>query len=179
MAWTSPMTAIDNATWTAAQFNTHVRDNLLETMPGKAAAAGRWFVVSGTNAIAERVISEASVATAQTTGSTSYVDLATVGPAITVTTGTKAIVFWGANMSNATAAVGSNMSVAVSVSTTIAASNTFRCCTNGHTAANGVRVSSFYRFSLTAGSNTFTAKYRSDTASLSTFSDRMIAVLPL
>lgn len=173
------MTAVDNAAWTAAQFNIHVRDNLLETMPGKATAAGNWFVVSGTNAIAQRAISEAVVVTSQTTGSTSYTDLATVGPSITVTTGTRALVFWGANMSNATANVGSNMSVAVSSATTIAANNTWRCCTNGYTAANGARVSSFYVFNLTAGSNIFTAKYRSDTASLSTFSDRQLMVMPL
>lgn len=180
MAWTTPMTAVDNTAWTAAQFNVHVRDNLAETMPGKASAAGNWFAVAGTNSIAERSPAEATpVATAQTTGSTSYVALATAGPAITVTTGTRALVFWGANMSNATANVGSNMSVAVSGATTIAASNSWRCCINGYTAANGARACSFYMFTLTAGSNTFTALYRSDTASLSTFSDRSLMVMPL
>lgn len=173
------MTAVDNASWTAAQFNTHVRDNLLETMPGKASAAGNWFAVSATNAIAERAISEANVATSQTTASTSYTDLATVGPSITVTTGTRALVFWSANMSNASANIGSNMSVAVSSATTIAANNTWRCCINGYTAANGARAGSFYLFTLTAGSNIFTAKYRSDTAAVATFSDRQLMVMPL
>lgn len=182
MAWTTPMTAVDNATWTSAQFNAHVRDNLLETMPGKASAAGNWFVVSGTNSIAERSISEAVVATSQSTTSTSYTDLTTAGPAITVTTGTKALVFWGAQMSNATANVGSNMSVTVSGATSITASNSWRACINGYQAGaadNGARVCSFYVFTLTAGSNTFTCKYRSDTASSATFQDRSILVMPL
>lgn len=39
MAWTAPMTASANGTLTAAQFNTHVRDNLLETETAKATAA--------------------------------------------------------------------------------------------------------------------------------------------
>jgi hypothetical protein len=100
MAWTAPMTAVDNTIWTSSQWNTHVRDNLLETMAGKATTAGRWFVSTGANAIAERVITQASTTTSQTTTSASFTDLATVGPAVTVTTGTKAIVFWGAAMSS-------------------------------------------------------------------------------
>lgn len=39
MAWTAPLTAALNGTLTAAQFNTHVRDNLLETEAAKATAA--------------------------------------------------------------------------------------------------------------------------------------------
>ena len=103
MAWTAPMTAVDNTIWTSSQWNTHVRDNLLETMAGKATTAGRWFVSTGANAIAERVITQASVTTSQTTTSASFTDLATTGPAVTVTTGTKAIVFWGAAMSHSSA----------------------------------------------------------------------------
>lgn len=54
MAWTSPMTAVANTEFTAVQFNTHIRDNLLETAPAKAVNPGSYFAVSGTNSIAER-----------------------------------------------------------------------------------------------------------------------------
>ena len=33
MAWTAPMTAVSGSVLTAAQWNTNVRDNLLETAP--------------------------------------------------------------------------------------------------------------------------------------------------
>lgn len=38
MAWTSPLTATANGTLTAAQYNTHARDNFLEMEPAKATA---------------------------------------------------------------------------------------------------------------------------------------------
>ena len=60
MAWTAPMTAVANAVFTAAQFNTHVRDNLLETAPAKATTTGGYFVATGTNTIVQRVASVAS-----------------------------------------------------------------------------------------------------------------------
>lgn len=179
MAWTAPMTATDSAVFTSTQFNQQVRDNLLETMPGKASAAGNWFAVAGTNSIAQRTITEAVVATSQTTSSTSYTDLTTVGPSVTATTGTNAIVFFAANMANNTLNVGSNISVAVSGATTIAANNQWRACINGSAATQPSRVASFYKFTtLTAGSNTFTVKYRAD-AGTSTFFDRTILVMPL
>lgn len=39
MAWTTPMTAVANAVWTAAQFNSDIRDNLNETGPAKATSS--------------------------------------------------------------------------------------------------------------------------------------------
>ena len=123
MAWTAPMTAVAGNTLTAAQWNTHVRDNLLETAPAKATAAGRIFVTTAANAIAERVVDSETVATSQTTTSTSYTDLATTGPAVTVTTGARALVFYGAEMENTTSTALSAASVAVSGATTDAASD--------------------------------------------------------
>ena len=87
------MTAVSNTVFTAAQFNTHVRDNLNETAPAKATTAGTMFIASGANSIVERVPSTAAVTTSESTGGTGYGNLATPGPAVTVTTGTKAIVF--------------------------------------------------------------------------------------
>lgn len=56
MAWSTPITAVSGTILTAAQWNTHVRDNLLETMPAKATTADRMFVTTGPNSIAQNVI---------------------------------------------------------------------------------------------------------------------------
>lgn len=47
------MTFVSNAVLTAAQLNTHLRDNLLETAPAKATAPGRFIVSTGLNSISE------------------------------------------------------------------------------------------------------------------------------
>jgi hypothetical protein len=178
MAWTAPMTAVDNTIWTSSQWNTHVRDNLLETMAGKATTAGRWFVSTGANAIAERVITQASTTTSQTTTSASFTDLATVGPAVTVTTGTKAIVFWGAAMSHSAANATCQVGVAISGATTTAASTSYQLLLDGVAASSTWRMNTFYVPTLTAGSNTFTLKYATSAAT-ATFSNRYIAVIAL
>jgi hypothetical protein len=51
MAWTAPRTWVTGEIVTAAYLNSNVRDNMLETSPGKATAAGDIFVATGANAI--------------------------------------------------------------------------------------------------------------------------------
>jgi phenylacetate-coenzyme A ligase PaaK-like adenylate-forming protein len=175
------MTATDNQTWTSAQWNTHVRDNLNETMPGKATAGGgQWYITTGTNAIAARTISTATVATSQATTNTGYTDLTTVGPSVTVTTGTQALVFIAAHMQNNTADQDASISYAVSGATTVAASDSWRAFVDGVAAANPERYGMVhFRTGLTAGSNTFTMKYRTGGATTATFQDRTIIVMAL
>lgn len=182
MAWTAPMTAVANAIFTAAQFNTHVRDNFLETAPAKATTAGGYFVTTGTNSISERVTATALVATDQSTSSTTYTDLTTAGPAVTVTTGTRALVAIKAGMWNATLANQCKMSWAVSGASTVAGADARAINTAliGTTASATFRIGSvFLQTGLTAGSNTFTAKYASSAASAAHFLDRDIVVIPL
>jgi hypothetical protein len=181
MAWTAPMTAVANATFTAAQFNTHVRDNLLETAPAKAANAGGYFVATGTNAIAERRGTSALTdpGTPDTRTSTSYGDMTNAGPAVTVTTGTRALVTISCEAvggSGDAATSESRMSFAVSGATTIAATDAVCACRTG--ADTRFQLSrTVYLTTLIAGSNTFTAKYRVS-AGTTTFSHREINVLP-
>ena len=105
------------------------------------------------------------IAAIETTVSTSYVDLATPGPAVTVLTGTKAIVLIGAQIDNTSANV-SLMSVAVSGATTVAADDAHSALTE-LSVGDGVMFSHAITFgmggvlpALTPGTNTFTAKYR-------------------
>lgn len=57
------MTAVASTAFTAAQFNTHVRDNLNETAPAKATTSGRLIVTAGPNSIAEQTIPRPTQAT--------------------------------------------------------------------------------------------------------------------
>ena len=173
------MTAVAGATFTAAQFNQYVRDNLNATAPALATAASQLFVSTGANAITTRSPTQANVNTLQSTSSTSYVDLTTVGPQVTVTCGTIAMVWFGAAQATSVDNSETSSSVAVSGASSVAANNQWQHSTDGVEANNYVRGTSFHVFTgLTAGSNTFTMQYRagSNTAS---FQNREIAVLPL
>lgn len=180
MAWTAPMTAVYNTVLTAAQWNAHVRDNSLLTMPALATTAGRWFISrNDSTKLQEQTISTAAVATSETTGSTSYTALTTPGPAITATTRTKALVFFGCYLEDSLADTAVFMSIAVSGATTIAANDEWCVTLDGAAAANGNRYGMAKLFdNLTAGSNTFTAQYKVS-AGTGTFSNRDLVVVAM
>ena len=124
----------------------------------------------------------ATVATSQTTTSTTYTDLATAGPAVTVTTGTSALVIVTASINPGSSSSGyAYMSYAVSGATTSAAVDTRASvfqATNGYNEES--RWSAASVVTLTAGSNTFTAKYRKNApATTPAFKDRDIFVINL
>lgn len=175
------MTAVANTAFTAAQFNTYVRDNLNETSPAKATTAGSLFVATGLNAIAERIPDADTVSTSESTASTSYTDLTTPGPAVTVTTGTKAMIFIVASLANNTNGQNSTMSFAVSGATTLAANDDWSLglrTSTGTSTVDGRMASMLMMTTLTGGSNTFTAKYKVN-GGTGNFNDRHIVVLPL
>jgi hypothetical protein len=180
MAWTAPMTAVANTAFTAAQFNTHVRDNLNETAPAKATTAGRIFVATGANAIAERVISSDFVSTSNGVTLTTYTDPSTPGPAVTVTTGTKALALYGCAFdSAASASLICRMSVAVSGATTIAADDQWAVIHKYIDTGIVARAGAVHLFTgLNAGSNTFTCRYRVNSSSV-TVADRELVVIAL
>ncbi|MDT0387803.1 hypothetical protein [Streptomyces dubilierae] len=179
MAWSAPMTAVANSTFTAAQFNTYVRDNLNETAPAKATAASQIPVSTGPNAITMRSPSTARVDTAQTTTSTTYADLATIGPRITVETGPIAVIAFAADMTNTAETSLTKVSVAVSGASSLAASDQWMLSTDGHAANNFNRHAMVHTFvGLTPGSNTFTMKYAVGSNS-GTFRNREINIIPL
>lgn len=182
------MYGVDSAsigTWTtgevvtASHMNTHVRDNFLETAPAKATSASGIIVTTGANSIIQRTPDAALVTTAQTTSSTSYTDLSTSGPAVTVTTGTIALVAWASAIQNDTAGGASYMSVAISGATSLSAADSFALLFESEGANQIARIGMFQTFTgLTAGSNTFTAKYRV-TAGTATYTFRRMSVIPL
>lgn len=173
------MTAVANSVYTAAQFNTFVRDNLNETAPAKATTTGTIFVGTGVNSIAERVPSHTVVQSAETTTSMSYTDLATVGPAVTVDTGSAAFICIRTLLQNNTAGQTSEASFAISGASSAAPTVARAISHESSTANAGTRVSLQNLFTtLTPGSNTFTMKYLVD-GGTGLFSHRELIVIPL
>lgn len=177
------MTAVANTIFTAAQFNQYVRDNLNETAPAKATAAGGHFVASGVNSIAERFTDGAIDLNSGTTTSTTYTDLdapAAIGPSVTLETGPNAILFYHCSVSNS--GTGSaRMSVEVTGASSIGtAINRSIGIINAPGSAVEVGDAVYYAggLTLTPGTNTFTCKYRVS-ASTGTFNNRRIIVFPL
>jgi len=139
-------------------------------------AADVW-TISG-NAASLPASATAAVATNQTTTSTAYTDLATAGPAVTLTTGTKALVIVGCGIYNS-AVNDTWMGFAVSGATTIAAADASALNIGGSNGTISITASrAILLTTLTAGSNIFTAKYRV-TAGTGYFLNRSIAVIDL
>lgn len=176
MSWTAPMTAVAGSVFTAAQFNTFIRDNLLECPAAKALNPGAHFVTSATNQVTERVASGTAIFTTETTTSTAFTDLATVGPTITVTTGSNALICLSASIQNdGTGSV--RMAYDVSGATTQAAADNRGIAHFGVANGGGVIGNPIWDPGLTPGINTFTAKYRVASGT-GTFLSRRLAVIP-
>lgn len=123
------------------------------------------------------------MASQQSTASITYVDLATVGPTATVAIGAtgKALIILTCNLTNDGANIRSLMSFAASGANTIAADDA-RAIWNNQASGGGAEQQSavYLRTGLTAGSTTFTAKYRTSSgAQTATFVNREIAVITL
>lgn len=157
MTWAVPRTYVAGEVTTAAHLNQDARDNF------------KAFVAQ-----ADRVD------TSQTTTSTTYTDLATAGPDVTVDTLSDAYVYVSAQLSHGTAGGITNMAYAVSGATTYAANDEDSLRQTSIAAGDlyaGTRMSK--RADLTPGSNVFTAKYKSGSAGTSTFIYREILVVPV
>lgn len=140
-------------------------------------ATNTWYFLP--NAPAAAASATATVATSQTTTSGTYTDLATAGPAVTLTTGTKALVIMVAQLNPASQEF-CYMSAAVSGASTVAASDAWGIYNAIVSGALYSRQSSAKLFTgLTAGSNTFTAKYRTAAGSTGQFINREIIAVDM
>ena len=181
MAWSVPLTAVSNATLTAAQWNASVRDNLLTTAPALASSAGSIFAVTGTNAIAQRIPSTNNVNGGETTTSTTYTSTlsgggGTAGPAVTVTTGPKALIAFHCRQSTSVSGVNVWTSVGITGASSIAASDNWAVSID--TLGQTFHGLTYMEPVLTAGSNTFTMNYRISSAGTATFATRRINIVP-
>ncbi|MFW5415101.1 hypothetical protein J0910_00310 [Nocardiopsis sp. CNT-189] len=181
MAWSAPLTAVAGTALTAAAWNASVRDNLLETAAGKATTAGGHFAVTGTNEIAERLGAADAVLVTETTTSTSYTDLETFGPSVTVETGVGALVMVHGVASNTGTSGSARMAYEVAGATAISPADNRGIGIVGAQGAavvcSGVALHTAASLPLTPGSNTFTAKYRCSSGT-GEFLSRRIVVIP-
>lgn len=168
MAWTAPLTAVAHTAFNASDFNSSVRDNLRETMPGKSTYGpnGGYFVVSGPNEIVQRPSFRTFVNAIGSTTSATFTDLgASFGPSVALPTGQLVLVGLTAdlvctNSGTPTAIMGFEVTGATSVSAALSRSI-------GVSGAGGQynRVSALFVCpTLNPGTNTFTAKYRASSA---------------
>lgn len=182
MAWTAPMTFIDGTVLTAPQLNTHFRDNMLETIPAKSThnggVGGGYFIVQGPHDLQERGIGYHEVTTSQTTTSTAFVDLATVGPSVGVVTGTSAWLLVSAEMGNSLDGAEVFASVSVADDTTKEASDGYGISRAAGAGSRNAHFGSIFFSDLTPGHNIFTMKYRVG-AGTGTFLNRRLWVMPL
>jgi len=116
----------------------------------------------------------------ESTTSTSFTALATAGPAVTLTTGTKAFLILSSRMEGGSTSTRGYMSYAVSGATTTAA-NEGRAQELKVTADQFIDQKSFGILitGLTAGSNTFTAQYKSQTGAIVYYTERRLAVIDM
>jgi hypothetical protein len=120
----------------------------------------------------------ARVETFQTTNSTVFTDLATAGPQVQVYVATKALVTVTTAFDSAAVGAGGFMSVAVGAPTNFAATTSRALETYSYQAANiGGQYSQTFLVDTVAGLNTFTAKYRSTSATAARFGWRQLTVV--
>ena len=135
----------------------------------------QWATVSTTPASATT-----KVATFEQTTSTTYADL-TTPQSVTLTTGTKVLVIVSAQISGVNGTQ-NFMSYAISGATTLAADDSWALYVQTTAAADttaNIHASSVSYQTVTAGSNTFTAKFKRSAVDNGKFSNREITVIDL
>lgn len=180
MAWSTPLTAVSNATLTAAQWNASVRDNLNETAPAKATTAGAIFVATGTNSIAQRVPVTDLVVGSDSVAATAYANTTTPGPAVTATSAAKALIFTSGFMQLGSASNSVYMAHEITGATSISAADTWALEHRGSNGSNDIinATRCHLETALNSGSNTFTVKYRVSGGAAATVQRRHLTVIP-
>ena len=152
-------------------------NNQVLTADSATATGLKWAAVaaspaSGTNEVTPN----------ESTTSSSYTDLSTPGPAVTLTTGTKALVIVTCFMQqNSSSGAYGFMSFAVSGASSVSATDTKAVYNRMvYSSDDGMRASAVTLLTgLTAGSNTFTAKYKASGAGTPSFNNRSIVVIDM
>jgi hypothetical protein len=121
-----------------------------------------------------------AVETQQQTASTTYTDLATAGPSVSVEIGStgQAMVNLYAALANLTGGQATHMAYAISGATTRGATDDVSIAYTPGTGGQGARMgASFHVFNLAPGVHTFTVKYRVS-GGTGDYTNRRIMVVP-
>lgn len=147
--------------------------NALATQPGQI------FAATGANTIVARYPTWATNGNSQTTASTTYTDLATAGPSISATVGVRALLIYGAEMSNNTSGFWAIAAPEAGAGSTITSASDGQAI-QFKTAAVDQGVSccqTLFLDAMTPATYTFTLKYRV-TGGTGAFTDRRIQIVP-
>ena len=176
MTW-STLPAYSNGNALTAAELTAIKDNINESAPAKATTQGYWFISgSSANSINERAILQSTILTQETSTRTTYGNITTTGPTVTITTGTQAIISATAQMYSSG---GDNMYMSYEISgATTEASDDDRALSYQAGAGDQIRATCTTLQTLTAGSNVFKAEYKTS-ASTGTWDDRRILVMAM
>lgn len=155
---------------------------------GEQPSAAKWNILGSNDAafndgtgLPSADADAATVATSQGTTSTTYTDLATTGPAVTIVVGATGLMLVGIGCSQVNNIQDNinHMSFALSGSNTLAAADENAVADRSNLASNGNVIGrTFLLEGLTPGSTTVTAKYKTN-ANTGTFADRKIWAVPL
>ena len=196
MAWTAPKTFSAGSVLTAAELNTHLRDNMLETSAATVTTAGDFAYADAANSMGSRLAIGAanthlvsdgtdpvwgaigtdtdSAQATWTNGSYLKLDALTGGTPlggsveVAVTTGTQALVLWKARLETSAAGSITSMSYSVSGASTISAGDTQAIWYESSGNGDVANFGGFDLVTVTAGANTFAleAKVNGGTGSL-------------
>lgn len=160
------MTFVNGTALTAAQLNTHLRDNLLATMPAFAQGSFLYgtqaFGVAGDNRLASYGIGSVEATGTVQIRSSNYPEAA--GPSMVIPTGKSALVMFAAKLTSTVNNAGAYASVAVRGNTEIEADDSWSIQLDGNTATNPIRWGTMHFFDneLNPGLNTFEMQYRNN-----------------
>ncbi len=172
-----PGTTLGDLAYSSATANTNTRLGVGSTGQVLTVAAGVPSWATPSSGIPNSNVSFVSGSQAVT--GTSYVDLTTVQN-VTVTTGTKALVVFSCQFENGASSLEAYMSFGVTGATTSAATDARAIkLYTGAFAWVGTLTQGFIITGLTAGSNTFTTKYRMQGGGSMGFSNRYISVIDM
>lgn len=183
MAWSAPMTAVDNTPFSAAEYEQYIRENLLVQAPEQVTAANQIPVVVGLHDIATVTPDATHRGNIANSGdpvivtSTSYVPL---GVSLTVETYSTVQVNMKCLMRTSTGNNTRRTSVGVSGASTVAPSDSFSMAMGGPSSGNATILTTILRTmtGLTPGENTFTLYGKVDTGSAS-FQYANVGIIPL
>jgi hypothetical protein len=172
-----PGTTLGDVAYSSATANTNTRLAIGTTGQVLTVSGGVPVWATAASGIPNSNVS--FVSGSQAVSGTSYVDLTTV-QSVTVTTGTKALVLFSSQFENGASSLEAYMSFGVTGATTSAATDARAIkLYTGAFAWVGTLSQAFIITGLTAGSNTFTTKYRMQGGGSMGFSNRYISVIDL
>ncbi len=189
---TADSTQADGVKWAAAGMTNPMTTtgDMIYSSSGSTPArraigsTGQVLTVSGglptwaTPASASPTSATAYVSAYEGTSAGSYTDLTTSGPVVTITTGTKALVTISSELNVDASNRGGFVSFAVSGATTLAASDRYSLYFYNTNTLYCQASATYLVTGLTAGSNTFTAKYKTNGNTVY-FTDRTLTVIDM